>query len=122
LEKKRKTRANVAYNRRRMTATVPSAAEGLLQVKGPREGLKKPKNNHLSHLPHGGSGNNDDDDRWKEKKKVKNNMHLIARDRLPATQESLSSKAAATGGEWRREKKKKKRVDYMLTVEQTRVQ
>jgi hypothetical protein len=116
LEKKRKTRANVAYDRRRMT--VPSAAEGLLQVKGPCEGVKKPKNNHSSHLPHGGSGDNDD--RWKEKKKVKNTMHLIARDRLPATQESLSSKAAATGGEWRREKKKKKRVDYVLTMEQKR--
>jgi hypothetical protein len=48
--------------------------------------------------------------------------------RLPTTQESLSSKAAATGCERRRvkkekkkKKKKKKRVDYVLTMEQQRL-
>jgi hypothetical protein len=69
LEKKKKTRANVAYDRRRMTATVPSAAENPLQVKGPREGKKKTKNNHSFHLPHGGGGDNGDNEQKKKKKK-----------------------------------------------------
>jgi hypothetical protein len=65
----------------------------LVRVWEPRKGEKKKKKNaHFCHLPHHGDCNG-------------------TSGRLPTTQESLSSKAAATGCEQRREKKKK-RVDF----------
>jgi hypothetical protein len=48
LMEKKKMRTNV--DRRRMTATVPTAADNFLQVKRPREGKKK--KNHSCQLPH----------------------------------------------------------------------
>jgi hypothetical protein len=66
----------------------------LVRVWGPRKGEKKmkKKDSHFCHLPHHGDCNR-------------------TSGRLPTTQESLSSKAAAMGCEQRREKKKK-RVDF----------
>jgi hypothetical protein len=83
------------------------------------EGEEESEKQHEPHRTRSPTCDIDDGNGWKEKKKAKNNMHLIARDRLPVTQESLSSEAAAAGGEWGREKKKKW-VGHVLTMEQQR--